>query len=195
MTQLLCTLAQVRKMIGLDGSSGDDTGDDALIESILIPAATDMINNEVQFTFGTLHGSLDLFARPPYLVGSTLYFRDNVITSIDSLGTDSGTLTANVDYVLLPLNNTPKTRANLINFSSLSVTNPSGTLTVMGTLGYGSVPSDVNFAATKLSAWMYSTRDSDGDVQIVNDITTVPAQAPPMVKNILSKYKHNLLFA
>lgn len=193
MTQLLCTLAQVRKMIGLN--DGEDTGDDTLIQDVLIPAASSMINNEVQFIFGTLQGSLELFAHHPYLVGNTLYFRDNVVTAIDSFSTDSGTLTANVDYVLQPLNATPKTRATLVNWSAISVSNPAGTLTVTGTLGYGSVPSDVNFAATKLSAWMYNTRDSAGDVQIVNDITTVPAQAPPMVKNILSKYKHNLLFA
>lgn len=194
MTQLLCTLAQVRKMISI-GGPGENTGDDTLIEDVLIPAASDMMQNEVQYTFGTLHGSLELFARPPYLVGSTLYFRDNVITSIDSLATDNGTLTQNVDYVLLPLNESPKTRAQLINWASLNVTNPAGTLTITGTLGYGSVPSDVNFAATKLAAWMYNTRDSSGDIQVVGDITRVPAEAPPMVKAILSKYKHNLLFA
>ena len=193
MTQLLCTLAEVRKMIGLTGS--EDTGDDTLIENVLIPAASEMIQNECQYTFGTLQSSLQLFARHPYLVGDTLYFRDNVITAIDSFNTDNGTLTANVDYVLLPLNSAPKTRALLINWPAVSVSNPAGTLTITGTLGYGSIPSDVNFAATKLSAWMYQTRDSDGAVQIVNDVTTVPAEAPGMVKAILSKYKHNLLFA
>jgi len=64
MTQLLCTLQQVRKMIGLSDPLSD-TGDDALIEDVLIPAATTMINNEAQFTFGTLYGSLELFAAPP----------------------------------------------------------------------------------------------------------------------------------
>lgn len=193
MTQLLCTLAQVRKMIGL--SASDDTGDDALIEDVLIPAASEMIQNDVQYTFGTLQSSLQLFAGHPYLAGNTLYFRDNVVTTIDSFNTDNGTLTPDVDYVLLPLNSTPKTRALLINWSAVSVNNPAGTLTITGTLGYGSIPSDVNFAATKLSAWMYQTRDSDGAIQIVNDVTTVPAEAPGMVKAILSKYKHNLIFS
>ena len=190
---LLCTLAQVRKMIGL--TDGDDTGDDTLIENVLIPAASDMIQNDCQFTFGTLQGSLELFAGPPYLVGNTLYFRDNVVTAIDSFNTDNGTLTANVDYVLQPLNFVPKVSARLINWTQLNVTNPAGTLTLTGTLGYGSIPSDVNFAATKLAAWMYQTRDSDGAIQVVNDITTVPAEAPAMIRNILSKYKHNLIFA
>lgn len=194
MTQLLCTLEQVRKMIEI-GEPGENTGDDVLIESVLIPAATDMINNEAQFTFGTLQSSLDLFARPPYLVGSTLYFRDNAVAAIDSFTTDAGTLTADVDYVLLPLNSTPKTSARLINWASTNVTNPAGTLTVTGTLGYGSIPSDVNFAATKLASWMYLTRDSEGNIEVVGDVTQVPAEAPPLVKKILSKYKQNLLFA
>jgi len=194
MTQLLCTLQQVRTMIGLNDPLSD-TGDDGLIESVLIPAATDMINNEVQYTFGTLYGGLNLFAGPPYLVGGVLYFRDNVMTQIDTISGIDGTLSAGTDYVLLPLNFSPKTAAALINFSTVSIANPAGTLTITGTLGYGSVPSDVNFAATKLAAWMYQTRDSDGDVEIVGDVTVIPANAPPMVKNILSKYKHNLLYA
>lgn len=188
---LLCTLAQVRAMINITG-----TGDDSLISDVLIPAASAMIENECQFTFGTLQGgSLTLFAGHPYLINNTLYFRDNVFAQVDAITTDNGTLVADTDYSVLPLNFTPKTRARLINWSAVSVTNPSGTLTVSGTLGYGSIPSDVGFAATKLAAWMYQTRDSDGQIQVVNDITTVPAEAPPMVKNILSKYKHNLLFA
>lgn len=192
MTQLLCTLAQVRAMLHFDAA---DTSDDSLIQDVLIPAATDIVNNEAQFTFGTLQGDLKLFAHPPYLVGSTLYFRDNAVTSVDSFNTDDGTLTADVDYVLLPLNANPKTRAHLINWSSLNVTNPAGTLTVTGTLGYGSVPSDVNFAATKLVAWAYQTRDSEGNIQIVGNVTEIPAAAPGIVKTIMSKYKHNLLFA
>jgi len=82
----------------------------------------------------------------------------------------------------------------MINFDTVSISNPAGTLTLQGTLGYGSIPSDVNFAATKLAAWMYQTRDSDGDVQVVGDITVIPASAPPMVKSIISKYKLNLLY-
>jgi hypothetical protein len=189
---LLCTLDQVRSMLHFDAT---DTGDDSLIEGVLIPAASDMIQNEVQYTFGTLVGSLKLFARHPYLVGSTLYFRDNVITAIDSFGTDNGTLTDNQDYVLLPLNSSPKTRAQLLNWSRVDINNPAGTLTISGTLGYGSIPSDVNFAATKLAAWMYNTRDSEGNIQIVGDVKQIPAQAPPMVHKNTGKYKHNLIFS
>lgn len=194
MTQLLCSLQQVRKMIGLSDPL-TNTGDDGLIEDVLIPAASQMIQNDVQYTFGTLIGSLNLFAGPPYLVNGVLYFRDGVVTQIDTINTTSGTLVNNVDYVLQPLNFSPKTSAALINWSTVSVNNPAGTLTLNGTLGYGSIPSDVNFAATKLSAWMYNTRDSDGAVQIVNDVTIVPAEAPALIRTILSKYKHNLIFA
>jgi hypothetical protein len=192
--QLLCTLQQVRKMIGI-GDEGTNTEDDSLIEDVLIPAARDMINNDVQFTFGTLIGSLELFARHPYLKGNTLYFRDNAVTAIDSLSTDNGTLTPGVDYILQPLNFSPKTSALLANWDPTSITNTFGTLTLHGTLGYGSIPSDVNFAATKLAAWMYLTRDSEGNVEVVGDVTQVPAQAPPMVHKLLGKYKLNLLFA
>lgn len=181
-------------MIGLSDPL-TNTGDDTLIENVLIPAATDMINNEVQFTFGTLYGSLDLFAGPPYFVDGVLYFRDNYVSTLDAITTDNGTLTQNVDFVLMPMNFAPKTSAALINFSTPSISNPAGTLTISGTLGYGSIPNDVNYAATKLAAWMYQTRDSSGEIQIVNDVTIVPAEAPAMVRSILSKYKHNLLYA
>lgn len=188
----LCTLAEVRKMIGL--TNGDDMSDDTLIENVLIPAATDMIQNDVQYTFGASVGTLTLFARPPYLVGGNLYFRDNVIAGLDTFSTDNGTLTANVDYVLQPLNASPKAYATLLTWDATSVSNPAGTLTLIGTLGYGSIPSDINYAATKLAAWMYQTRDSDGAIQVVNNVTEVPAQAPPLVKSILSKYRHSLIF-
>lgn len=189
---ILCTLAQVRSMLNF---GTDDTNDDSLIENVLIPAASKMVENDVQFTFGTLVGSLELFACHPYLKGNTLYFRDNVFTQVDSITTDSGTLTNNTDFVLLPLNFTPKTRAKLISYPLPIAVNPAGTLVVAGTLGYGSIPGDVNFAATKLASWMYQTRDSSGNIQVVDNVTEIPATAPPMVKNILSKYKHNLIFA
>lgn len=188
---ILCTLAQVKSMLHFV----NDDADDSLIQNVLIPAASTMIENDVQFTFGTLPGNLQLFACHPYLKGNTLYFRDNVFTQVDSITTDSGTLTANTDYVLLPLNFAPKTRAKLISYPIPIAVNPAGTLTVTGTLGYGSIPSDVNFAATKLAAWMYQTRDSQGNIQVVDNVTEIPASAPPMIKNILSKYKHNLIFA
>jgi hypothetical protein len=191
MTQL-CTLAQVHAMLHFGAS---DTGDDSLISDVLIPAASEMIENEVQYTFGTLHGSLKLFAAPPYLLDNTLYFRDNVFTQVDAVTTDGGTLTPVTDYTVLPLNFTPKTRLLLTNFPAVSINNPAGTLTVSGTLGYGSIPSDVNFAATKLAAWMYQTRDSDGNIQVVEGVTNVPAEAPPLVLRILAKYRHNLIFA
>lgn len=189
---LLCTLAQVRAMLSFGAS---DTGDDSLIEDVLIPSASQMIENDCQFTFGTLAGNLQLFAAPPYLLGNVLYFRDNVFTQVDSVTTDGGTLTPTTDYTPLPLNFTPKTRLLLTNFPAVTVNNPAGTLTVSGTLGYGSIPSDVNFVATKLAAWMYQTRDSDGNIQVVENVTNVPAEAPAMVHTILAKYKHNLIFA
>lgn len=191
MTQLLCTLDQVRAMLHMGAT---DTSDDPLIEDVLIPAASQMIQNDAQFTFGTLISSLKLFAGHPYLKGNRLYFRDNVVTAIDSLNTDNGTLTADVDYVLMPLNFTPKTSALLLNWSAVSVNNPAGTLTLSGTLGYGSIPSDVGFAATKLAAWMYLTRDSEGNIEVVGDVAQVPAQAPSMVKLIVNKYKLNLIY-
>ena len=191
MTNLLCTLAEVRKMIGLD--SGQDTGDDTLIESVLIPAASQMIQNDCQFTFGTLQSYLKADAAPPYLFGNKLYFRDNLVIGIDNFTSDIGTLTSDM-YDLLPLNGTPKTAARLKPGQSWNYQNAQAAFTITGTLGYGSIPSDVNYAATKLAAWMYQTRDSDGQIQVVNDITVVPAEAPAMVKSILSKYKHNLLY-
>jgi len=56
-------------------------------------------------------------------------------------------------------------------------------------------PTDIVTACRRLAAWMYQTRDSSGEVQIVENVTNVPAEAPPMVRRILSKYAHNLLFA
>lgn len=188
---LLCTLAQVRKMIGLTGA--EDTSDDDLIENELIPAASQIIQNSCQITFGTLQGTLKMDAAHPYLKGNTLYFRDNYVTGIDRFTSDAGTLTSGM-YDLMPLNGTPKYGARLRPGNSWNVVNPAAAFTIVGTLGYGSIPWDVGVAATKLAAWMYQTRDSDGAIQVVNNVAEVPAQAPPQVHTILSKYKRNLLF-
>jgi hypothetical protein len=191
MTQL-CTLSQVRAMLHFGAA---DTSEDSLISDVLIPAASQMIENDCQYTFGTLPGSLQVFAAPPYLVEGVLYFRDNVFSQVDSIRDDNGTLTPTTDYTLLPLNFTPKTRMRLNNYFVPTATNPAGTLTITGTLGYGSIPADIGFAATKLAAWMYQTRDSDGNIQVVENVTNVPAEAPAMIHNILSKYRHSLIFA
>jgi hypothetical protein len=190
-SNLLCTLDQVRKMIGLDAMA---TEDDDLIRDTLIPSASQMIQNDCQITFGTLQGTLRLDAAHPYLKGSILYFRDNYITGIDRFTSDTGTLTSGM-YDLLPLNFTPKYGARLRAGNAWGVSHPEAAFTIEGTLGYGSIPSDVSFAAQKLATWMYQTRDSDGAIQVANNITEIPAQAPPQVHKILSKYKHNLIFA
>lgn len=193
MTINLCTLSQVRSMLHFESA---DTGDDSLISDVLIPAASDMIQNQVQYTFGTLSGaSLYLDAFHPYLKGDTLYFRDNVVTQVDRFTSDTGTLTAGVDFDLLPLNFNPKTRARLRSGASWQVNVPQKAFTIYGTLGYGSIPSDVNFAATKLAAWMYQTRDSEGNIQVVENVVEVPANAPPLVLTIVRKYEHALIFA
>jgi hypothetical protein len=98
-------------------------------------------------------------------------------------------------YDLLPLNFMPKYAARLKSGQSWGVAMPEKAFTIIGTLGWGSTPNDVSFAAAKLVAWMYQTRDSAGNIQVVENVTEIPAAAPPMVKNILSKYKHGLIFA
>jgi hypothetical protein len=188
---ILCTLSEVRQMLHF---AANDTGNDGLISSVLIPAASQMIENAVQFTFGTIQGTLNFDAGHPYLKGDTLYFRDNLVISIGYFTSDQGTLTADM-YDLLPLNFTPKYGARLRPGNSWNVGVANKAFTVGGTFGYGTLPADVNFAATKLAAWMYQTRDSEGNIQVVNDVTQIPASAPPMVKTILDKYKHGLLFA
>lgn len=187
---ILCTLPQVRAMLHF---AATDTGDDDLIEDVLIPAACEMIENEVQFSFSTISGTLHLDAQHPYLKGNTLYFRDNYVVSIDRFTSDTGTLTTDM-YDLLPLNFTPKYAARLRSGQSWGVSVAEKAFTITGTLGWGSTPSDVSFAATKLSAWLYQTRDSEGNIQVIENVTEIPESAPPLVKNILSKYKHNLLF-
>ncbi len=188
---ILCTLAEVRSMLHFDAG---DTADDSLIQNVLIPAASAMIEGDCHFNFGTLQSFLKADAAPPYLYGNTLYFRDNLVVAIDNFTSDSGTLTPDM-YDLLPLNFTPKDRVRLKPGYSWMVNVANGAFTITGTLGYGSIPSDVNFAATKLAAWMYQTRDSEGNIQVIENVTEVPAQAPPLVKNIVRRYSHDQIFA
>jgi hypothetical protein len=189
---ILCSLADVRRMLNF--TIGADNSNDTLIETVLIPAASQMIENDCQFTFGTLQGTLYADAAHPYLKGSTLYFRDNYVQSIGWFTSDTGTLTADM-YDLLPLNYSPKYAVRLRPGNSWNYETANKAFTIGGTFGYGTLPADVNYAATRLAAWMYQTRDSAGNIQVINDVTRVPAEAPPLVKNILSKYRHSLLFA
>lgn len=188
---LLCTLAEVRAMLHFKAA---DTPDDGLITSVIIPAASQMIENDVQVTFGSETGTLYLDACHPYLKGNTLYFRDNYVTAVNRLTSDTGTLTPDM-YDLLPLNFSPKYAARLRPGNAWNYQTAAKAFTLSGEIGYGTLPADVNFAATKLAAWIYQTRDSEGNIQVVNEVTQIPANAPPLVKNILSKYKHSLLFA
>lgn len=183
----LTTLANVRQLLGF---AADETGDDALIQNMLIPAASSMIEGYCKRTFGTLNGTLTLDACPPYLFGDTLFLRDAELTGIYSMVVNAATTLTSADFDLLPYNSDRKFEVRLKAGKSWHVSSVRGAFVIAGTLGYGSIPNDVSYAATRLAGWLYQTRDNEGDVYIANDTTTIPAEAPPLVFKILDKGRY-----
>lgn len=178
----LTTLAKVRQLLGF---ADDSTSDDDLIEDVLIPAASTMIENYCKTYFGTLQSSIRLDANRPYLYGNVLYFRTDV-QGVDSFIVNATNTLTSADYDLLPYNEPPYAMARLRTGATWGVIDNEGAFIITGTLGRGvNVPSDVQYAATRLTTWLYQTRDNKGDIFIADNTATIPAEAPPMVFKIL----------
>lgn len=178
----LTTLANVKQLIGIDD---DNTGDDALIQNQLIPAASLMIEGYCKTIFGTLQTTIQLDAMRPYLYGNRLYFRTNVL-QIDNFVVNAQTTLTSAVYDLLPYLTPPYDSARLKSGQSWQVTDVLGAFVITGTLGTGAtVPADVQLAATELTKWLYDTRDNKGAIFTGDGATTIPKNAPSIVFNTL----------
>lgn len=201
MTDYTTTAAVKRQFnIGVNGTT--NTTDDDLI-ALYVTQASQMIDTETRRTFTPAVGTLFFDARYPVVDGNCLYFSEDYL-SIDALSNGAnGTLNPS-DYRLLPLNASPKYAVQLLPKSNLTwVVGNDGfvqnAICVIGTAGYcldTNRPADITLAATKLAAWLYMTRDSDGStVQIANGAIAIPANAPEFVLRTIDKYIRRVAYS
>lgn len=184
----LTTLDKVHQLGKFTVNGTLQTADDPLIEDVLIPAASEMIENHCQVTFSLANGTMTLDAAPPFLYGDRLFFRQNDAAGVYQVTTDTGTLQS-ADYDLMPLNGPPYTGLRLRQGVQWNVSDWRAAIKVAGTLGYSAdVPSDVSYVATRLVWWMYQNRDNDGSIMVVDNVKQIPSDAPPLVFKVLQKY-------
>lgn len=166
------------------------TDDDDLI-ALYVSQASQMIETQALRQFSATPGTLTLNACAPHLYGNRLFF-DTDVLSVASVADSNGTLSAS-QYTLLPLNESPKYGLHLKGTAELTYSDdPIGAITVVGTLGYCTAanrPADITLAATKMAAWLYQTRDNNGEiVRFADGSTVIPAEAPSLVMRIMTKY-------
>ncbi len=176
--------------------------DDGIIDNYVTQAST-MFQTEARRQFYATGGATltyDIYS--PQIIGRKLYFMDDLL-AVDRIINGDGSVLDATTYRLLPLNASPKYAAELymganVYWQPSPSNNWQSAIQVQGTVGYnltGSVPSDVTFAVTKLAAWMYVTRDSNGDViRFADGSTQIPANAPQSVLRVATNYKRVQIF-
>jgi len=168
-----------------------NTSDDTLL-STYVTQASQMIETYTKRTFNAANGTLTFDIAPPYIYGRKLFFREDVL-GVYELRNGNGTVITADQYRFLPLNNTPLYGLELLPSASVNwAWTPAGdwmsAITLAGTLGYSTTPpQDVQLAATKLAAFLYQSRDNEGDnVRFADGSMSIPAEAPAIVLRILN---------
>lgn len=179
-----------------------ETTDDTLIDGF-VTQASEMFQTETRRQFYATGGStLTYDILNPQIIGRKLYFQTDVL-GVDRIVNGDGSVLTTIDFRLLPLNDSPKYAAELyvganVYWQQSPSNNWQSAIQVQGTVGYnltGQVPSDVQYAVTKLAAWMYITRDSNGDViRFADGSSQIPANAPETVLKVAKNYKRVQIF-
>jgi len=186
---LLTTGSLIKQQLAVDAAL---TEDDTIFD-LYAQQASDMVHQICKRQFYATNASTRTYdACPPYAYGFTLYFHEDFL-GVDSIVNNGTTLTPD-QYRLLPLNTLPKYGAQVKLRSSLYGWQATDgyyqdAITVVGTVGYcteATRPPSITTIATRLGAWLYNTRNSEGDtVQLANGAIQVPATAPPFVMKML----------
>lgn len=206
MSATLTTLAAVKRQLGLitntNGTIADNTDDDTLIETYVIQASQ-MFETETRRTFSaTSNATLTYDVLPPQTFGNKLFFTEDML-NVDRI-VNAGTVIQPGSFTLLPYNGYPKYGLRLDTYSlaywqQSSLTGWFAAIQIQGTMGYcetGQQPADVTLAVTKLAAYLYQTRDNNGDVVKFADGTmSIPGDAPQMVLRTINSYKRVAAFA
>ena len=197
-----CTVAMVKRQLGIGVTGTINTVDDDLI-AVYVTEASQLIATECMRPFSETVDTLFYDAAYPVVNNNILYF-DQDFLGVDAVWNGAnGTLNPSF-YRLLPPNFSPKYGLQLlVKSNAVWVVGNDGfaqnAIGVAGTTGYclsANRPADITLAATKLAAWLYQTRDSDGStVQIATGAIAIPANAPTFVLRTISKYVRRVAYS
>lgn len=197
-TPNLTTTALVKSQLHIIENS-----DDAIID-LYVAQASQMFSTEARRQFYATPGAtLTYDIIPPQVYGGQLFFLEDIL-GVDRIINGDGSVILPSQFRLLPVNSpSPKYALQLyvgsnIWFQPNQENSWQSALQVQGTVGYcptGEVPSDVVFAVTKLAAFMYETRDNQGDViRFADGSSQIPSNAPPLVLRVVNNYKRVQLY-
>lgn len=184
-----CTTAEVKVYKDIAQS------DDDVLLAALITRASARIDRFCARTF-TARAETRYFDALRDVDRQKLYLDDDLI-SVTSITNGDGTTVTSGQYVLEPVNHTPKYQIRLKASSGISwtyQTDPESAITVSGLWGYASgtvPPDDIKHAAVRLSAWYYDQRPAPFERQAFLDtgVIVTPADMPPDVRILLDPYK------
>lgn len=195
----LTTTTAVKAQLHITG-----TLDDTLI-SDYVTQASEMFSVQTRQQFYATGGAtLTYDINQPDIYGRKLFF-GRMMLGVDRVYNGDGNVIPTTDYRLLPPNDSPKYALEIYpNASTFFIPvndnqGYEGAVQVNGTIGFcltGQQPADVTLAVTRLAAWLYATRDSNGAVvQFADGTMAIPTNAPAFVLQIAGKYARLQIFS
>jgi len=202
---MYCTLTDLKTYLGITGTAGtgtgttgDETGDDALLTDLLASAQT-LIDRHCGRTFEAAADATRYYTVGVDTIGRTLFLdRDlcqitSVITNADA--DDGGTTLADADYTTRPRNETPY-HAIVLRLSSDAVweytVDPEDGIAVTGRWAWSvTAPDDIVQACRRAAAWLYRQKDAqvfDVTAQVATGAVTIRQELPRDVRDLLEPY-------
>ncbi len=125
--------------------------------------------------------------------GQILWLYSDDLQTVTELKNGDGTVIAATDYVLEPLNSSPKFAVRLKSGLSWEFTDDDSLVSITGTWGFKStVPEDIKQATLRTATWLYrqkdTTADSDRPLMTNDGVTIMPSALPNDVRQILAPY-------
>jgi hypothetical protein len=190
------TKAYVKAVINSRGLATDLTDDDVIAQ--LISAASTHFENETHRVF--IAASATRYFDTPTADDDRMLFIDEC-TGVTSVTNGYGGLIPSTEYLVLPVNSTPKYAIRLKASSSysweLSTTGDrEAAITVVAPWGYSTAcPSDVRSAVEAIVVNMYQSRrgqGADGIAQITAaGVIITPKDVPAFAENVIRHYQRH----
>jgi len=187
------TLAAVKEYMGLSASN---TTDDDLINSLIVQGQS-FIDHYCRRSFEESTQTRYYDAIDNVVNG--MLFLDQDLLSVTTLTVDGNVYASSV-YTLLPRNISPKSSVTLKKSSGKQwtyTTDPEDSISIEGTWGYSSTPSDdIVYVTNRLVTYYYRKKDA----QVFDDVAfsqagvvTVPKGFPQDILQILGQYRRRTI--
>jgi len=169
---------------------------DDLVIDLLIESASRYIDNDTGRRFYASTASTHYFDTPPSST-SPLILDEDLVSCTSLVNGDGSTFTVTTDYVLLPYNTTPYTAIQLVPGASQTWLtddgNPYKAISVTGTWGSTTVPTDIKHACLIIAVQAYHRRYGDKAAQdsivMPSGMVITPAEVPSIARTIINNHR------